>query len=198
MNWLVRVMLADWDQAIRNDVANVKAGVTELRMQQAEIMKMLTAINQSVAKLLIKHSQDPQELTNEERAAMLGLPPQAFGNLTFLTTSGTSLKISDAEFGSFASNTISTLISTSGFLNLEAHGTWTGGAFNLGVCAGGCPADMRISFTQTPVATGEISFSATMSTLGVTTVPELPTFALFGTGLMAALITASRLRNLPV
>ena len=75
MNWLARAMLADWDQAIRNDVANVKAGVTELRMQQAEIMKTLTAINQSVAKLLIKHSQDPQELTNEERAALLGLPP---------------------------------------------------------------------------------------------------------------------------
>ena len=127
-----------------------------------------------------------------------GLPPQAFGNLTFLTTSGTSLKISDAEFGSFASNTISTLISTSGFLNLEAHGTWTGGTFNVGVCTGGCLADMRISFTQTPVATGEISFSATMSTLGSSTVPELPTFALFGTGLLAAIITASRLRNLPV
>ena len=79
MNWLVRAMLNDWDQAIRNDIANVKANVradcTELKMQQAEIMKTLTAINQSVAKLLIKHSQDPQELTNEERAALLGLPP---------------------------------------------------------------------------------------------------------------------------
>ena len=68
-------MLNDWDQTIRNDIANVKGDVTELKMQQIEMMKTLTAINQSVAKLLIKHSQDPQELTNEERAALLGLPP---------------------------------------------------------------------------------------------------------------------------
>ena len=75
MNRLVRSMLNDWDQTIRNDIANVKGDVTELKMQQIEMMKTLTAINQSVAKLLIKHSQDPQELTNEERAALLGLPP---------------------------------------------------------------------------------------------------------------------------
>ena len=133
--------------------------------------------------------------TTNEQGLFAGLPPQAFGTVTFQTPVGTSLKITDAEFGTFASSSISTLISTSGFLNLEAVGTWKGGTFNLGVCTGGCPADMRISFTQTPSGTGEISFSSTMSTLGTTTVPELPTFALFGTGLMAAIITATKLRR---
>ena len=83
MNWLMQQMVDVWDRAIRNDVANLKldltAALTESRMQQGEMMKTLTAINQSVAKLLLKHSQDPQELTNEERAAMLGLPPSMAG-----------------------------------------------------------------------------------------------------------------------
>ena len=132
--------------------------------------------------------------TTNEQGLFAGLPPQAFGTVTFTTTSGSSLDITDAQFGTFSSNSISTLISTSGFLNLEAHGIWKGGAFNVGVCTSGCPADMRISFTQTPSGTGEISFSSTMSTLGATTVPETSTLVLFGTGLMAMLIISTRLR----
>ena len=137
--------------------------------------------------------------TTNEQGLFAGLPPQAFGTVTFLTTSGTSLNISDAQFGTFSSSTISTLISTSGFLNLEAMGTWKGGTFNLGVCTGGCPADMRISFTQTPSGTGEISFSSTMSTLGASTVAEPSTLILFGTGLLALVATVTKLRKvLPV
>ena len=75
MNWPMRRLLNDWGRTVRDDIANVKGDLTELKMQQAEMMKTLTAINQSVAKLLLKHAQDPQEMTNEERAALLGLPP---------------------------------------------------------------------------------------------------------------------------
>ena len=75
MNWLRQWLTANLDRNIMVSVTNLNAHLNEVRVQQVEIMKTLTAINQSVAKLLLKHAQDPQEMTNEERAALLGLPP---------------------------------------------------------------------------------------------------------------------------
>ena len=75
MNWLRQWLTANLDRNLMVNVANLNAHLNEVRVQQVEIMKTLTAMNQSVAKLLLKHAENPQELTNEERAAMLGLPP---------------------------------------------------------------------------------------------------------------------------
>lgn len=51
------------------------AAITELQREQAEVLKILVQINQSVAKLLLAKSTEPEELSHAERAALLGLPP---------------------------------------------------------------------------------------------------------------------------
>lgn len=69
MNWLGRWLTSGVPSA------QLDTMIAEVRMQQNEMMKMLAAINQSIAKLVLQHAQQPEELTNEQRAALLGLPP---------------------------------------------------------------------------------------------------------------------------
>lgn len=125
--------------------------------------------------------------TDNASGVFMGLPIQSFGTVSFDTTIGNSLHIADGEFGSFASHSITVINNTPGFLNLLLQGMWTPGSFEGGSVPS--PADFRISFTQSPVATGEISFSGTMSTAAV--LPEPSTGLLFLTGAGLLLIGVS-------
>ena len=71
MNWLGRYLLGE----VSRELANLRAENMELRKGQAEILKVLIASNQTLAKLVLQKSQEPDELTNAQRAALLGLPP---------------------------------------------------------------------------------------------------------------------------
>lgn len=130
--------------------------------------------------------------TGNENGIFTGMPIQSFGTVAFNTHVNTSLVISDTAFGSFKSTNIMTVTSFSGFLNLLLAGLWTPGTFNTGV-TGPIPADFRISFTQSPASTGEISFSGTMGVQSV--VPEPSTVWLFLSG-MGLLVGGTRLRRL--
>lgn len=130
--------------------------------------------------------------TDNASGVFAGLPIRSFGTVTFDTLMGSSLHITDGEFGSFTSSSISTVSNTPGFLNLLLKGTWVPGSFMGGGTTG--PADFRISFTQSPVAVGEISFSGTMSTVAAV-LPEPGTWLLFLTGIGLVLV-GSRLRHL--
>lgn len=124
--------------------------------------------------------------TDNASGVFAGLPIQSFGIVSFNTMLGNSLHISDGEFGSFTSRSITTVNNSPGFLNLLLVGTWTPGTF-MGGSKG--PADFRISFTQSPVAVGEISFSGTMSTVAAV-LPEPGTWLLFITGAVMILAGA--------
>ena len=124
--------------------------------------------------------------TNDTSGVFAGLPLQSFGNLDFKPGVGNSLTISDVVFGTFKSVSFKVDTNTPGFLNLIDQGEWTPGSFEKGVksCDGGCDAEMRISFTQTPPNLGVISFSGTMDiTQPITVVPEPSAAVLFVSGL---------------
>ena len=130
--------------------------------------------------------------TGNDSGIFNGMPIQSFGSVSFDTHVGTSLHIFDTAFGSFQSQSIMTVTSFAGFLNLLLTGTWTAGTFNPGI-SGPIPANFRISFTQSPASTGEISFSGTMGVASV--VPEPSTWLLFLSGIGLVLV-GSRLRQL--
>lgn len=118
-----------------------------------------------------------------------GLPPQSFGTVNFDTGLNTSFRISDTEFGKFDSTKIFIVSNTPGFLNILLKGNWTPGAFEAGHGFGTSPATFRMSFTQSPEVTGEISFSGTMNTTAVI-VPEPPTWLLMLGGIGLGLVLA--------
>lgn len=62
-------------EAVARDVRELGISMSELKQQQAEILKVLLAVNQSLAKLILRKAEEPEELTNAERAALIGLPP---------------------------------------------------------------------------------------------------------------------------
>lgn len=130
--------------------------------------------------------------TDNASGVFAGLPVQSFGVVVFDTTVPTSLHITDGEFGKFVSSSISVVTNTPGFLNLFLKGTWTPGTF-MGSSGGPSPADFRISFTQSPTALGEISFSGTMST-ALAVVPEPPSAVLFLTG-AGLIVVGAKLRS---
>lgn len=124
--------------------------------------------------------------TGNEAGVFMGLPLQNFGTVSFDTTLGASLHISDTEFGSFRSLGITVISNTPGFLNILLQGLWTPGTFNSHF-VGPFPANFRMSFTQSPATIGEISFSGTMGT-AFTQVPEPATWLLCLTGLVFVLV----------
>lgn len=132
--------------------------------------------------------------TGNEAGIFTGLPVQAFGTVTFDTMVTTSLHISSTAFGSFVSQNMTAISETPGFFNLLVAGTWTPGTFNSHLTGGPFPANFRISFTQSPASTGEISFSGTMGTL-IPVVPEPSTALLFLTGI-GMLLGGAKLRTL--
>lgn len=62
-------------EAVARDVRELAIAVNELKAGQAEMVKALQAVNQSLAKLILQKSQEPDEMTNAQRAALIGLPP---------------------------------------------------------------------------------------------------------------------------
>lgn len=71
MNWIVRVLLGE----LHGELRDVHMQLTELKMQQAEMLKVMMASNQTLAKLMLTKANEPEELSNAERAALIGLPP---------------------------------------------------------------------------------------------------------------------------
>lgn len=131
--------------------------------------------------------------TGNEAGIFTGLPLQSFGTVSFDTTITTSLHISSTEFGTFVSQNMTPISEIPGFFNLLVTGTWTPGTFNSHLTGGPFPANFRISFTQSPASTGEISFSGTMGT-SIPTVPEPGTWLLFLTG-VGMILAGAKLRN---
>lgn len=76
MNWLTRLLLEEFTQETTAAITNLAVEINQLKMQQAEILKVLLAANQTLAKLILQKAQEPEELTNAQRAALLGLPNQ--------------------------------------------------------------------------------------------------------------------------
>lgn len=131
--------------------------------------------------------------TNNTSGIFAGLPIQDFGTIIMDTTVGTGLNVGSAVFGTFNSSKITTVSNVPGFLNLLIDGDWHPGTFNNKL-HGSFPAEVRISFTQSPVTTGEISFGGTMATT-IAIVPEPGTSLLFLTGI-GLVLAGSRLRRL--
>jgi hypothetical protein len=120
------------------------------------------------------------------------------GSVTFSTSNGanTTFSFTDAtgKFGSFVSQTITSIISGNGvesyyILGLFTPGNYTGyGTYATGMANNGpLSASITVSFTQTPAGGGagsSISDSATMSVppAGLT-VPEPASFAMVAIGL---------------
>jgi hypothetical protein len=94
--------------------------------------------------------------------AFAGMPNEIFGPVTFNTAVGTSLTISNAVFGTFASSSITEAVDVPGVVAFYVLGDYTSGTFTAGSGAGGA-ASFTISYTQTPATTGSISDSSTFS-----------------------------------
>jgi hypothetical protein len=58
----------------RDEHEELLRAIDTLRLQQVEMLKAILAANQTLAKLLLQKSTEPEELTNLERAALHGLP----------------------------------------------------------------------------------------------------------------------------
>ena len=138
--------------------------------------------------------------TAGELGVFVGMPTQIFGMVTLDTTSTTALTLSSAVFGTFTSTSIMNLGSTIGGAGatqaFDFKGEWTPGTFSgfSGLTGGPLPADLTISFTQTPAHSGVISASITFA---VTPVPEPGALEglLLGTGMLGlAEMTRRKLR----
>ena len=132
--------------------------------------------------------------TNNTSGFFDGLPPQDFGVVAFSPGVGDSLIIRSPAFGIFVSSAFTTVVNTSGFLNLLINGTWTEGSFRTSTSSS--PAEVRIGLTQTPPMDGQISFSGTMSTTPVSVVPEPSAAWLFVTGIIGVLVAGTRLKKM--
>ena len=132
--------------------------------------------------------------TNNTSGFFDGLPPQDFGVVSFSPGVGGSLIIRSPAFGIFVSSAFTTVVNTSGFLNLLVDGSWTEGSFRTSTSSS--PAEVRIGLTQTPPSDGQISFSGTMSTTPVSVVPEPSAAWLFCTGIIGIFMAGSRLKKM--
>jgi hypothetical protein len=111
-----------------------------------------------------------------------GLPTQFLGTLSFTTTSGSSFAFGNGTFETFVSSSITTVVNSPGNRQFLISDLYTAGSFNPSLTPDPTTASINLIFSQTPVNTGLISASATMS-IPFAPVPEPSTLAIAGAGL---------------
>lgn len=117
-----------------------------------------------------------------------GMSGQIFGAISFDVNVPASLAFGSADFGTFQSTAITEMDNDPGERSLLFEGLYTPGSAGTLRSLGGVPAEFTVSFTQTPVGTGALSFNGTLAVNAVSPVPEPSTVALAGSaGLVAAL-----------
>jgi len=99
--------------------------------------------------------------TTSQTGVFVGMPSQSFNSEFFSPEKPTSFTISNSEFGTFTSTSISEVVNTPGIVGIYILGNYTPGGVDPN--AGTTLASITISFTQTPAHTGSISDSATFS-----------------------------------
>ena len=104
-----------------------------------------------------------------------------FPSFTFNSTINTSLAFGDPLFGNFTSTSISEVTNVPSVIGFDVKGDWMPGSFFPSLMGQTLDALFSVSFTQIPAHSGEISDSASFSTV----VPEPPSIVLVLTGLAA-------------
>lgn len=69
-NWL----LGDVDKEFHAIRSEILIESSKQLAQQAKLLEALTAINKSLAQFALQKAKEPEELTNAQRAALIGLP----------------------------------------------------------------------------------------------------------------------------
>ena len=123
-----------------------------------------------------------------------GLSTQIFGPVGFNTAVPTSLSFGNATFGSFASTSITEQTNVPGERSFYILGTYTAGTFNPALTPNPAPASFTVGFTQSPISTGAISSSATLS-IPPAAVPEPSTLVLAGVGVASVLVVDQTRRH---
>ena len=127
---------------------------------------------------------------NSQSGIFLTMPNYNLGAITFNQNVGTSFTFTNAAFGSFTSSSITVSASGPGFTNFDILGQFTQGTSP----SGNGPAELALSFTQTPAGLGgAISDSGTLAVFSAA-VPEPSTFALLGLGAIGLALSAARRR----
>lgn len=116
-----------------------------------------------------------------------GLPTQIFGPVAFTVATGTSVTFGNAQFGTFTSTSITEQTNVPGERSFYILGSYTPGTFNPALTPNPAPASFTVGFTQSPISSGAISSSATLS-IPPAAVPEPSTLVLAGVGMATVLV----------
>ena len=118
--------------------------------------------------------------TGDSYAFFSSLPAQSFSPITFSISDPLSLKFGNAEFGSFASTTITELSNdfAVGSRALQVQGWFTKGTFGGTLIPNPALTDFTISFSQTSGTGGAISVNATLAFAPNQPVPEPTTLTM--------------------
>ena len=119
-----------------------------------------------------------------------GLGTQLFGTVTFSTSSATSFHLNNPTFGTFDSTQIQLALAAPGTVKYNILGIYNSGSFDGGTTFNQ-PASYTITFTQSPISTGNIADSSIFSIPPVA-VPEPGSLALLGMGVGAAWVQFRR------
>jgi len=112
-----------------------------------------------------------------------------FGDVTFTVNQPTSLSFTNSDFGTFTSTSINEIANSTGTRTFLALGQFTGGLIGGLTTPSPTDAEFTMGFTQSPAATGSISFSGTLAI-----VPEPSTLVLAACGLVGLTIASVRRR----